>query len=146
MGHCGIVSGLTDRTERWTSRGLWRNIGGRVVEAEPGRVVVEAELTEEAHGFPTSRGPIVHGGALAALADCALASAAMSVARDGEVATTASLDVDYYQTARPGRYTARAESRHRTSRLAYCHATLMRADGQVVAEAKAVMYFVRGDP
>src|SRR5581483_6009644 len=115
----------------------------RLLEMAPGSVVVEARLTEAAHGFPTANGWIVHGGAVSALADCALASAAASLAAEGEVPTTASLQVDFYRTARPGRLLGRATARHRTSRLAYCHGTLEQDDGTVVAEARAVMYFVK---
>ena len=122
---------------------MWRNLGARVVSSEPGNVVVEAVLSVEAHGFPTANGPIVHGGALSAFADCALASAAATLAAAGEVPTTSSLSVDFYRPARPGKLLARAEARHRTSRLAYCQATIAQEDGTVVAEGRAVMYFVR---
>ena len=122
---------------------MWRNLGARVVSRERGNVVLEAALTAEAHGFRTGQGPIVHGGALAAFADCALASAADTLAADGEVPTTSSLSIDYYRPGRPGRLLARAEARHRTSRLAFCHAVLEQEDGTVVAEGRAVMYFVK---
>ena len=119
---------------------MWRNLGSRVLSSEPGKVVLEARLTVEDHGFPTAQGTIVHGGALAAFADCALASAAATLAAGGEVPTTSSLSVDFY---RPGRLLARAEARHRTNRLAYCQATIEQDDGTVVAEGRAVMFFVK---
>jgi uncharacterized protein (TIGR00369 family) len=122
---------------------MWRNLGARVLSAEPGKVVVEALLTVEAHGFHTGQGPIVHGGALAALADCALASAAATLAAPGEAPTTSSLSVDFYRPGRPGRLLARAETRHRSNRLAYCQATIEQEDGTVVAEGRAVMFFVK---
>jgi uncharacterized protein (TIGR00369 family) len=134
---------LPDWVAAIDGRGLWKNIGARILEFEPGRVLVEASLTEEAHGFPTGRGWIVHGGIVSAVADAALASAAGSLAEEGEVPTTSSLQVDFYRPAQLGRLLARATARHRTSRLAYCHATLEQEDGTVVAEARAVMYFVR---
>ena len=127
----------------WRQQGMWKNLGASVLEWEPGRVVVEAHLTAEWHGFPTARGWIVHGGAVSALADCAVASAAASLMEPGEVPTTASLQVDYYRPAQPGRLLARATARHRTSRLAHCHATLEQEDGTVVAEARGLMYYVR---
>lgn len=134
---------LLDRPDLWPKEGMWHNLGGRVVSAAEGRVVLEADLTAEAHGFPTRQGAIVHGGALAALADCALASAAATLASVTEVPTTASLSFDFYRPARPGRLVARAQARHRTSRLAYCHATVEQDDGTVVGEGRAVMYFVK---
>jgi uncharacterized protein (TIGR00369 family) len=117
---------------------MWRNLGSRVLSAEPGKVVLEARLTVEDHGFPTAQGPIVHGGALAAFADCALASAAATLAGGEEVPTTTTLS-----PGRPGRLLARAEARHRTNRLAYCQATIEQEDGTVVAEGRAVMFFVQ---
>jgi acyl-coenzyme A thioesterase PaaI-like protein len=39
---------------------------------------------------------------------------------------------------------ARATVRHRTKRLAYCHTTVEQGDGEVVAEARAVIAYVRG--
>ena len=131
------------------AQGLWRNLGGRIEDREPGRVTVHAELTAEAHGFPTTRGWIVHGGAISALADCAVAAAAATLAGPGEVPTTSSLSVDFYRPARPGRFRAPAEARHRARRVCYCHASIEQEDGTVVAEARAVMYFVRpgaGEP
>ena len=134
---------LLDRPDLWPREGMWQNLGGRVVSATAGRVVLEADLTVPAHGFPTRHGPIVHGGALAALADCALASAAATLASLQEVPTTSSLSIDFYRPAQPGLLRARAEARHRTSRLAYCHTTIEQEDGTVVAEGRAVMYFVQ---
>ena len=122
---------------------MWRNLGSRVLSSEPGKVVLEARLTVEDHGFPTAQGTIVHGGALAAFADCALASAAAILAAGGEVPTTSSLSVDFYRPGRPGRLLARAEARHRTNRLAYCQATIQQDDGTVVAEGRAAMFFVK---
>jgi len=64
-------------------------------------------------------------------------------AGEGEATATSSLQVDYYRPASPGLLVARARVRHRTKRLAYCHATVEQADGEVVAEARAVIAYVR---
>jgi uncharacterized protein (TIGR00369 family) len=100
-------------------------------------------MTEQAHGFPTSRGLIVHGGAIATLADEALASVAFTLADDGETTTTADLKVDYYMPCRPGRLVARATVRHRSRRFAFCEARVEQEDGQVVAEARALIAYVK---
>jgi len=76
--------------------GMIANLGTKLMEASAGGVVLEGHLTAEAHGFPTSRGPITHGGALATLADEALASAAYTLAAEGETTTTADLKVVFY--------------------------------------------------
>jgi uncharacterized protein (TIGR00369 family) len=105
--------------------------------------VLEGNLTADAHGFPTSRGPIIHGGAIATLADEALASAAFTLAEEGETTTTADLKVDYFRPCKPGRLIARATVRHRTRRLAFCQASVEQESGEVVAEARAVIAYVK---
>jgi len=119
------------------------NIGTRLVEVKAGSLVLEGNLSAEAHGFPTSRGPIVHGGAIATLADEALASAAFTLAEEGETTTTADLKVDYFRPCKPGRLIARATVRHRTRRLAFCQASVEQESGEVVAEARAVIAYVK---
>src|SRR4029077_18728700 len=121
---------------------MMANIGAGLVEGEAGSVALEANMTEEAHGFPAGLGVIVHGGAVATLADAALASAAFTLSEEGETATTADLKVDFYRPCRPGRLIARASVRHRTRRLAFCEAKVEQ-DGEVVAEARAVIAYVK---
>ena len=137
------VKALANLYREWASTGMVANIGTRLVEVKAGSLVLEGNLTAEAHGFPTGRGTIVHGGAIATLADEALASAAFTLAEEGETTTTADLKVDYYRTCKPGRLIARASGRHRTRRLAFCEASVEREDGEVVAEARAVIAYVK---
>lgn len=137
------VRTLVELYEHWASTGMVANIGTKLVEVKKGSVIFEGNLTEEAHGFPTSRGIIVHGGALATLADEALASAAFTLAEEGETTTTADLKVDFYKPAKPGRLLARASVRHRTRRLAFCEASVEQESGEVVAEARAVIAYVK---
>ena len=122
--------------------GMWANLGARVTELGPGRAVVEAMLTAEAHGFPTSQGPIVHGGALAALADMALASAGISLAGDGQAVATVDLKVDFLRPGRPGRLVARASVRRRARHLCFAETAVEQADGTLVVEGRAVLAFV----
>jgi len=121
---------------------MWANLGARLSRAEPGDVVVEADLTVDQHGFPTGRGAIVHGGAIAALADMALASAGATVAPDGQVATTVDLKVDFLQPAQPGPMVARGRVQRRTRRLCFTSASIEQHDGTVVAEARALLAYV----
>ncbi len=137
------VRALTELFKEPWSTGMVANLGTRLLEVDAGTVVLEGNLTAEAHGFPTSRGPIVHGGALATLADEALASAAFTLATEGETTTTADLKVDFFRPAKPGRMIARATVRHRTRRLAFCEARVEQENGEVVVEARAVIAFVK---
>jgi uncharacterized protein (TIGR00369 family) len=134
---------LPELYKEWASTGMVANIGTRLVEVKAGSLVLEGHLSAEAHGFPTSRGPIVHGGAIATLADEALASAAFTLAEEGETTTTADLKVDYFRPCKPGRLIARATVRHRTRRLAFCQASVEQESGEVVAEARAVIAYVK---
>jgi uncharacterized protein (TIGR00369 family) len=134
---------LPDLYKEWESIGMVANIGTRLVEAKAGSLILEGTLTAEAHGFPTSRGLIVHGGAIATLADEALATVAFTLADEGETTTTADLKVDYYKPCMPGRLIARASVRHRTRRLAFCQASVEQEGGEVVAEARAVIAYVK---
>jgi uncharacterized protein (TIGR00369 family) len=137
------VKALPDLYKEWALTGMVANIGTRLVEVSAGSIVLEGNLTAEAHGFPTGRGLIVHGGAIATLADEALASVAFTVAEEGETTTTVDLKVDFYRPCRPGRLIARASVRHRSRRLAFCEASVEQESGEVVAEARAVIAYVK---
>jgi uncharacterized protein (TIGR00369 family) len=128
---------------QWAATGMVANIGTRLVEVSHGKLVLEGNMTAASHGFPTSHGTIVHGGAIATLADEALATVAFTVAEEGETTVTADLKVDFLRPAKPGRLIARATVRHRTRRLAFCEATVEQLHGQVVAEARAVIAYVK---
>ena len=136
------VTALPELYREWSASGMVANIGTRLVDLDAGKVALEGNMTAEAHGFPTSRGPIVHGGAVATLADECLASVAFTLADEGETTVTADLKVDFLRPATPGRLLARGTVRHRTRRLAFCEATLEQ-DGQIVAEARAVIAYVK---
>src|SRR5712664_3502397 len=116
------VRQLLKEYEEWAGDGMLANIGSKIVEVGVGKLVIEANMNERRHGFPSSRGPIVHGGAIATLADEALASVAFTLAEEGETTATVDLKVDYYRPGTPGRLLSRAKVRHRTRRLAFCEA------------------------
>src|SRR5438477_13025810 len=140
--HYGVKA-LPDLYREWSASGMVANIGTRLVEVDYGRLVLEGNMTAESHGFPTSRGPLVHGGAIATLADEALASVAFTVAEEGETTVTADLKIDFLRPAKPGRLVARATVRHRTRRLAFCEATVEQGRSEIVAEARAVIAYVK---
>lgn len=140
--HYGVRA-LPELYKQWASTGMVANIGTGIVEVAHGKLVLEGNMTGESHGFPTSRGIIVHGGAIATLADEALASVAFTMAEEGETTVTADLKVDFLRPAMPGRLLARATVRHRTRRLAFCEASVEQDGGQIVAEARAVIAYVK---
>ena len=137
------VTALPELYKEWAATGMVANIGTRIVDVAAGELVLEGNMTPDAHGFPTSRGTIVHGGAIATLADECLASVAFTLANEGETTVTADLKVDYLRPATPGRLIARGKVRHRTKRLAFCEAIVEQDGGQIVAEARAVIAYVK---
>ena len=136
------VRALPEHYGEWSASGMVANIGTRLVEVSFGKVVLSSTMTAEAHGFPTARGTIVHGGAIATIADVALASVAFTQAEESQTTVTADLKVDFLRPATPGRLVARATVRHRTRRLAFCEATVEQDGGEIVAEARAVIAYV----
>ena len=136
------VRALPELYKEWSATGMVANIGTRIVEVGLGTLVLSGTMTVGAHGFPTSRGPIVHGGAIATLADVALASVAFTQAEEGQTTVTADLKVDFLRPATPGLLIARATVRHRTRRLAFCEVTVEEDGGPIVAEARAVIAYV----
>lgn len=118
--------------------GMWANLGMRIVEARTGEAVVEGEFSLDAHG---RRGSI-HRGAIAAVADGALACAAGTLIAEGEVATTVELSVDFYQPIAAGRVVATGRVRDRAGHLVYC-AAAVEQDGHVVAESRATIALVK---
>ena len=137
------VDALPKLYEEWAGNGMIANIGTQLVEVAHGKLVLSGNLTGESHGFPTSRGTIIHGGAIATLADESLASVAFTAAAEGETTATVDLKVDFLRPARPGRLLARATLRHRTRRLAFCEATVEQESGEIVAEARAVIAYLK---
>jgi len=140
--HYGVKA-LPELYKEWAATGMVANIGTRMVEVGYGKLVLEGNMTGESHGFPTSRGTIIHGGAVATLADESLASVAFTAAEEGETTVTVDLKVDFLRPALPGRVIARATLRHRTRRLAFCEATVEQEGGEIVAEARAVIAYVK---
>ena len=116
---------------------MWANLGMRLLEAEDGDVVVEGNFSRELHG---SRGGI-HRGAIAAIADGALACAAATLVETGQVATTVELLLDFFTPAAPGVATARGRVLHRAGHLVYC-GTVVEQSGEKLADGHATIALV----
>jgi len=137
---------FVENQEAWSKTGMYANLDIAISHVGERDVELVANPDVERHGFPTPGGPIVHGGAVATIADCALACAAMAMAGENELCTTADLRVEFFRPTRPGvAVVARAEVRHRTRRLAYCSAILTQ-EGETVAEARATLAYLTGAP
>ena len=137
------LTALPEIYKKWASTGMVANVGSRLVDVSLGKVVLACTMTAEAHGFPTPSGTIVHGGAVATIADEALGAAAFTQADEGQTTVTADLKVDFMRPALPGTLIATATVRHRTRRLAFCEATVEQDGGEIVAEARAVITYIK---
>ena len=114
---------------------LWRTLGFRRTDWEPGGSTVEWEATPE-YGFVTPAGPVIQGGLVTAILDSAMGGACWTVLNNDEVFLTADLRVEFFRPARPG--TLRAEGRvvHRTKRIVFCAAEAFDPEGNIVAAAR----------
>ncbi|HUR74947.1 MAG TPA: hydroxyphenylacetyl-CoA thioesterase PaaI [Sporichthya sp.] len=102
--------------------------GISLVEAAPGAVTVEMTVSkEQLNGFD-----ICHGGVLFTLADTAFALCCNS---HGPQTVAAGADITFCKPARPGDVlTARAVERTRFGRSGVYDITVVRGDGEIVAE------------
>jgi uncharacterized protein (TIGR00369 family) len=120
---------------------MWGNLGLRIIEAEMGLAVVEGEVSSEAHGASAIGDPSVHRGALATIADAAMACAGVTIMSAGEKATTVDLRVEYFTPALPGKILARAQVRHRSGQMVFCEAKVEQS-GTVLAEVRGTIALV----
>ena len=74
------VKVLPQMYDAWSKSGMIASIGARMVDVGPGTLTLEADMSPDRHGFPTGRGLVVHGGAIATLVDEALATVAFTLA------------------------------------------------------------------
>lgn len=114
---------------------IGQTIGMHVIERGEASSVLQWEATEE-YGFPTSTGPVIHGGMVTTILDSAMGAACWTVLTGDEVFLTADLRVEFYRSARPGLLTARGKVIKRTSRLAFCAAELFDADDRLLAGSR----------
>ena len=114
---------------------VWRTLGYRRTETEPGRTVIEWDATED-YTFPDGDGSIVHGGLVATVLDTAMGGACATVLEDGESFLTADLRVEFLRAARPGLVRAEGRVVRRTKRVVFCSAELYDPAGEHVASAR----------
>lgn len=111
-----------------------KKLGIEILEAECGRSKVVMPLGEDtANALGT-----VHGGAIFALADLALAAASNS---EGVVSVSIQTDIHYLAAvSSEGLLYATAEKTAETRRLGYYHIRIYRPDGMDIATCQAMVY------
>ena len=115
---------------------VWRTLGYRRTRAEPGRVDLEWDATEE-YTFPDDDGgSIVHGGLVATVLDTAMGGACATMLEAGESFLTADLRVEFLRAGRPGLLRAEGKVVRKTRRVVFCAAELYDAEGSHIASAR----------
>ena len=113
--------------------GLRETLSIETVDKSDGEAVATMDATE----VHTNDGGIVHGGAIATLADCAMGSAVCTTL-DDEMPLTVEMKVNYLEAATEGRLEATARVRRRGKRFIVVEAEVVQKDsGGSVAYATA---------
>lgn len=115
---------------------FWRLLGMRLIKAEAG----EAHLVMEASSQLTQAYGIMHGGALASLADSAAALALASLTGDLKKLSTVELAVNYLRPVQDGIIHAYAKVIHLGGRLSLIEVKLTNENDQMVCFSKATYY------
>jgi len=90
---------------------------------------------------------VVHGGVTMTLLDVVMAHAARSPGADGTVDSSGVVTIEMKTSfMRPGlgRLVATGRRLHRTASLAFCEATVVGKDGELVAQSTGTFKFMRG--
>jgi acyl-CoA thioesterase len=113
--------------------GLRETLSIETVDKEDG----EAVATMDAGERHLNDGGIVHGGAIATLADCAMGSAVCTTL-DDEVPLTVEMKINYLEPAKEGTLVATARVRRRGKRFIVVEAEVVQEDsGESVAYSTA---------
>ena len=103
-----------------------------------------AKLLFRANEEHLNDGGIVHGGAIATLADCAMGSALASTLDDGEQPVTVEAKVNYLEPGAPGTLVAEARVRRKGKRFTVIEAEVTQQEtGEHVAYATATFTIVQ---
>jgi uncharacterized protein (TIGR00369 family) len=121
---------------------VWRTLGYRGVEQEPGRSMIEWDATPD-YCFHAPSGPIVHGGMVTTLLDTAMGGACWSLLEESESFLTADLRVEFMRSARPGMLRADGIVVQRNRRVAFCSAELFDAEGTLLASSRCTQIIRR---
>ncbi len=114
--------------------GFREHLGIEIEERGEGR----ARLTFRPQKEHLNDGGIVHGGALATLADCAMGSAVASILDEGEAPLTVEAKINYLEPGGEGVIVAEAEVKRKGQRFTVLEAELYQKEtGEHIAFATA---------
>jgi uncharacterized protein (TIGR00369 family) len=109
----------------------------------------EAEIALQLRDELNNSWGVAHGGVTMTLLDVAMAHAARSPGRDGEAEHSGIVTIEMKTSfMRPGlgRVVATGRRLHRTASMAFCEASVLDAEGQLIAHATGTFKFLKGLP
>jgi uncharacterized protein (TIGR00369 family) len=113
--------------------GWQETIGARIVEVEPGRVVVELDV----HAGHRHEGGVVQGGVITQIADAAMGMSLMTEQGEGLSNTTIELKINFLRPVVEGRLRAVGRVVEMRNTLLFSEADVLDADGRLVARASS---------
>jgi len=127
----------------------------RAVESAPYYQLLRISLEQIDTGFARFRMPfrkeltqaygVVHGGAIASLADTAVAFALMTIIQPGERVTTAEFKINFFAAVTNGQMIGEARVVHAGKRLVSADMEVRGQDGKLIAKGIAT-YAIIGTP
>jgi acyl-CoA thioesterase len=127
----------------------------RAVESAPYYRLLQISLEEIDTGFARMRMPfrkdltqaygVVHGGAIASLADTAVAFALMTLIGPGEKVTTAEFKINFFSAVRSGEMIGEARTVYTGKRLVVADMEVKDENGKLIAKGMAT-YAIIGSP
>lgn len=123
---------MTEDLRRFLIEGVpyWETLGLKLVEAEPGRAVFEAEVAQK-----HMQNGVVHGGVLASIADSACAVAAIAKVYPASYATTINLQVSYLRPLLRGRFRAVGRCLKAGKSILFCEAQVFDSENSLICSA-----------
>jgi uncharacterized protein (TIGR00369 family) len=113
--------------------GWSETVGARVVEVEPGRVVVELEV----HAGHRHEGGVVQGGVITQIADAAMGMSLMTEQEPGLTNTTIELKINFLRSVAEGRLRAVGRVVEMRRTLLFSEADVFDGVGRLVARASS---------
>jgi uncharacterized protein (TIGR00369 family) len=118
--------------------GWMENLGARVAEAEPGRVVIELEAgPQHRHG-----GGVVQGGVITQIADAAMGMSLATLQKDGNWNTTIELKINFLRPVVEGTLRAIGRVVDMRQSLLFGEADVVDAKGRLIARASSTCMVV----
>jgi uncharacterized protein (TIGR00369 family) len=136
------IDGFDDA--RHTGPNLWRTLGYRRTDWQPGRTTIEWDADPD-YCFRTAGGPVVQGGMVTAILDAAMGGACWSVLDLDQAFLTADLRVEFLRSSRPGLLRATGTVIRRTRRVVFCAAELFDAAGTLLATSRCTQVVLPAD-